>query len=116
DRAPRDTEPFLREVENIVPQASFAVTLHLRKVEVGTAATFYQFVRIVEEVESEIEKTCGHGFVAHQNMLFGKVPSARPDHQGRQLVAQLVLFAFRALERQRLSHSFFEAQLSLDQV
>src|ERR1700677_4083798 len=53
NRAARNAEFILREVEHIVPQLRLKMILKLWQVEIGTASPLDQSLRIVEEVNPE---------------------------------------------------------------
>ena len=86
DRALRDAELALRGDEDVVPQPRFEVALHLGQVEIGAGVAGEQRLRVVEEVEREIEdrrRTPAAPSIAH--VLFQQVPAARPHQQRRGL-------------------------------
>src|SRR5439155_7558940 len=56
NRAPRHAQLVLRQVENVVPEASLQVALQLGQIEVRTATLFEQALRVVEQVEAEVEE------------------------------------------------------------
>jgi len=55
DGSLRDTDVALGEGEDVVPEASLLVMLHLGEVEVRTGSPLDELTSIVEEVESKIE-------------------------------------------------------------
>jgi len=55
DDSLRDTDVALGEGEDVVPEASLLVMLHLWEVEVRTGSPLDELTSIVEEVESKIE-------------------------------------------------------------
>ena len=56
DRAARNLQSVLREVENVVPQAGFEMALQLRQVEIRAASFVEQAARVAEEVHAEVEQ------------------------------------------------------------
>ena len=56
DRATRNFQRVLCEVEDVVPQAGFEVAFQLRQVEVGAAPFVEQPARVTEEVHAEVEQ------------------------------------------------------------
>lgn len=76
DAAGGDTAVRLAEVEDVGPQASFEVVLHLGEVEVRAAAVIEEVLGVVEEEEGEIEDGTGHGLVVDEHARFVEVPSA----------------------------------------
>jgi hypothetical protein len=59
--AVRHAERRLGVREDVVPQARLEVALHLRQVEVRTAAPREQLLGVVEEIEPEIDEPAGDG-------------------------------------------------------
>ena len=59
DRSMRHANVRLREVEDIVPEPRFLVVLHFGKVEVRARAARDELLRVVEEVEREVEQRRG---------------------------------------------------------
>ena len=55
----RDPKRVLGEREDVIPQARFEVILEFRQVEVRTAASRDELLRIVEEVEPEVDEGSG---------------------------------------------------------
>jgi len=97
DRAARDAELVLRHHEDVVPQPCLEVALHLRQVEVRTGAAREQFLRVVEEVEREVEDAAGHRLAVDPHVLLGQVPAARADHQHRGVIAHRIMLATRGI-------------------
>ena len=84
DRAVRDAEPLLGEGEDVVPEPGLEVALHLRQVEVRAAAAVEQLLRVVEEVQAEVDQRADdRGAVDHQVPLV-EVPAAGAHHDGGQ--------------------------------
>ena len=93
DRALRHAQLVLRATEDVVPQPRLEVRLHLRQVEVRPAAAREQLLRVVEEVQREIEDRAGHRLAVDRDVLLVQVPAARARDQHRGLVVQPVLLA-----------------------
>ena len=93
DRAVRNAEGLLRVDEDVVPEARFLVAFHLRQIEIGAGAGSDLLLRIVEEVEREIENAAGHRLAVDLDMRFFKVPAARADDQRRGLLNDIVALA-----------------------
>ena len=55
DGADRDAEPLLREHEYLAPQARFLVRLELRQIKIRRGAGGDLRLRVMEEIEAEIE-------------------------------------------------------------
>ncbi len=83
DRAARDAQFVLGETEHIVPQARLQMALHLGQIEVWPGAFADQSLRVVEEVQPEIEQRAGDRLPVHQEMPFVQMPAARPHQQRR---------------------------------
>jgi hypothetical protein len=56
DGTKRHANVGLREVEDVIPKAGFAVVFHFGEVEVGAGTTSNKLLGIVEEVEGEVEE------------------------------------------------------------
>ncbi len=91
---PRGTrEPLLRGHEHVVPQACLEVGLQLGQVEVGSGAPLPQCLRVVEEVEPEVEQECRDRLPVVLHVPLRQVEPARPDEQDGRLLAEAVLLA-----------------------
>ena len=77
------------------------MALHLGQVEVRPRAPVEQRPRVVEEVEREVEDARRHRVAVDEDVLLAQVPAARPHEQGREVLAERVLLAVRARERDR---------------
>jgi len=86
----RHTQRILRHHENIVPQPGFEMAFHLRQVKVRPAVGGEQGLRVVEEIQREVEDRRGHGHAIDFDMALDEVPAARPHQQCRRRVVQLV--------------------------
>ena len=115
DGSPGQAQGFLGNDKNLVPQSCFEVRLHLRQVEVRPAAARQQFLRVVEEVEREIEDAAGHRLAVDGDVLLVEMPAARPRQQHRELVVQLVALAAR-VEGNRAAHRVAQVDLPVDHV
>src|SRR4029434_1825470 len=85
DRPLRNAQLLLRKIEDIVPDTRLEMTLHFREVKVRTAAARDQFLRVVEEVEAEIEQSARRRFAIHQQVFLNQVPAAWPNDKNRDL-------------------------------
>lgn len=72
----RDSDITLGKGENIVPEASLLVVLHLGKVEVRTRSSIDEFTSVMEEVEGKIEDGAGNGGVVNGNPRLVEMPSS----------------------------------------
>lgn len=77
DGSLRDPRVVLGEGENVVPETSFLVVLHLGKIEIWTRSSHDELASIVEEVEGEIENGTGNGSVVDGHPRFVEMPSPR---------------------------------------
>ena len=84
NRPPRNSQPVLREAEDIIPQPRFQMALHLRQIEVRAGALANQFLRVVEEEQPEIEQRRRDRLAIDQEMSFVQMPAARPHQQRRR--------------------------------
>ena len=91
---PRGTrEPLLRGHEDVVPQPRLEVGLQLGQVEVGPGAPLPQRLRVVEEVEPEVEEEGRDRLPVVLDVLLRQVEPARPDEEDGGLLAEAVLLA-----------------------
>jgi hypothetical protein len=77
-------------IEDVVPQAGFEVAFHLRQVVERAGAAGDLLLGVVEEDHGEVEDAAADALAIDQHVLFVKVPAARTDLQGGDLVVQLV--------------------------
>ena len=70
DRAARDAELFLGCLEDAVPEPRFEMALELRKIEVRPAARVEQALRVVEEVQAEVEQAARDRLAVYEHMPF----------------------------------------------
>jgi hypothetical protein len=115
DRARRQVETLLREVEDVVPEAGLEVALELGQVEVRAAALVEQALPVVEEVEPEVEEAAGDRLAVDEHVPLGEVPAARAHEQHRRVVSEAIgllpgVELDRALDRVR------QVRLALDAV
>src|SRR5438093_3284400 len=83
----------LREAENIVPQTRFQMALHLGQVKVWPGSFADQLLRVVEEVEAEVEERTGNRLAVHTEMSFIQMPTAWTHHQRRHMRIEFVALA-----------------------
>ena len=82
-----DTDVVLGEGENVVPEASFLVVLHFRKIKVWTGPSLDEFTSVMEEVESKIEDGTGKRGIVNGNPRFVEVPSSRTEKRSLEYTA-----------------------------
>lgn len=75
---PRNRNPVLGKVENIIPKAGLEVRLHLGQIEVRPMPTLDQFLRIVEKIKAEIEQAARDRFSINGEMFLLKMPATGP--------------------------------------
>src|SRR5258708_4062691 len=98
DRAARNLEIVLCEVENVIPQPGLDVALELGQVEVRAASLPEKSPGVVIEIQPEVEEAARDRFAVDLDVLFVQVPAARPYEQRRDLVVEAVFLSLRARE------------------
>ena len=68
DGAARYAEFVLRKAKNIVPQTRFQMALYFWQVEIRPGSFTDELLRVVEEVEPEIEQRGGDRLAVHSEM------------------------------------------------
>src|SRR6185312_6814305 len=71
----RYTNVFLSENENVVPKARFEMALHLGQIEVWTGSLLQKSLRVVEEIQAEVEQRRRHRFAVDGSILFDQMPT-----------------------------------------
>lgn len=117
DRAPRHPHVVLRQVERVVPQPRLQVRLHLGQVEVRPEAVAHRLLRIVEEVQPEVEQRPRDGLPIHRHVALLEVPAPGPHDQRRQrpVGPQLVLLG-PLLEVYLPSHRVVQVHLPVNHI
>ena len=116
DRASRNAERILREVEDVIPEPRLEVAFELGQIEVGTAALAEKALRVVEEVQAEIEEAAGDRLSASQDMALVEMPAAGTHDQRGHLLVELVLLPLGAREREGPLDRLDQVDLALDEV
>ena len=117
DGAAGHADVVLGEVEDVVPQASFQVGLHLGQVEVRAEAAALGLKGVVEEVQTEIEEGAGHGLAIDGDVLLLEVPAAGANDEGGQLaVGAELVFLLALLEVDLATVGVVEVDLAVDHV
>jgi hypothetical protein len=93
DGAAGDAEGLLGGDEDVVPEARLGVVLELGQVEVRPGAPLQQRLRVVEDVQPEVEERTRDRLAVHQDVLLGQVPAPGAHQQGGGLVLQGVVLA-----------------------
>ena len=86
NRALRNAEFVLRQLEDVVPNARLQMALHFRQIKIWTASARDQLFRVVKEVEAEIEETAGNRLAVDEHMFLDQMPAARARHEDRDLL------------------------------
>src|ERR1041385_2697799 len=81
DRPAGDADVVLSEIEHIVPQSGFEMTLELRQVKIGTGARTHQLRRVVEQKQPKIEERGRNWPASHQDVFLTKMPASGPNHK-----------------------------------
>ena len=100
----RNAQVVLRKIEDVVPKPRFQIALHLRQIEVWTAAAGEQLSRIMEEVETKIEERGRDWRAVYVEVLLHQVPTSRAHKEDSRIVDQPVLFAVRIDKVDLTSH------------
>ena len=121
DCAVFDPEVLLREREHVVPQLRLEVRLELRQVEVWSAPLLDERLRVVEEVQPEIDQAsgCRHGgsaAVDKAEVLLHQVPAARSHDDRRGIAIHLIALARGVGVLELAAHRVKQAQLAADHV
>ena len=77
DGSLRNADVVLGEGEDIVPEASLLVVLHLREIEIRAGSSLDELTRVVEEIEGKVEDGTRNGCVVDSHPRLIKVPSTR---------------------------------------
>jgi hypothetical protein len=107
----------LGHVEDIIPQPSLEMRLHLGQVEVWSRSALDELVCVVEEVQSEVEQSTGDWLAVDREVLLLEMPSSRASNEcgecpvGAELVLLLAL-----LEVDLLADGVVEVELAVDHV
>jgi hypothetical protein len=107
----------LSKVEDVVPESSLEMTLHLGKVEVWASSSLNKLLSVVEEVQTKVEQTTRDGLAVNSEMLLLQVPTTSTGDECWQLAvgAKLVIL-FANLEVDLLANSIVEVELAVDHV
>jgi hypothetical protein len=118
DRAARDVEERLGQLERVVPEPRLEVRLHLRQVEVRTLAAVDLLLPARNEVEREVDQAAGRLLAVDEQVLLRQVPATRAYDDRRELdvVAELVLLALRAGEVEVPGDRVEQVELTTDDV
>src|SRR4029078_11500983 len=103
-----------RSLEDLVPEARLEMAFELGEVEVRPAARVEEPLRVVEEVEAEVEEAAGDLLAVDEHVPLGEVPAAPPDAQHRGTLGQPVRLVWgleldRPLDRVTKIHVSVEA-------
>src|SRR5207237_3262311 len=76
-----EVELLLGPVEDLVPESGLAMAFELREVEVRSAAALQEPLRVVEDVEGEVEHGSRDGDAVAWGMSLAEMPGAGSDDQ-----------------------------------
>ncbi len=117
DGPARDGEQVLCAEEDVVPEAGFEVGLDLGEIEVRAGAAGHELVRVVEEVEAEVEEGAGHGFAVDDDVALFEVPAARADEEHGGVVDEgVVLVGGGVVEGDGAADGVDEVELAVEEV
>ncbi len=104
--------------EDVVPQPRLEVALHLRQVVVRARVATHQRLRVVEEVQPEVDQRADGRLAVDRDVPLGQVPAAwANDDRGEcDVLPELVHPPVRIGERRSTAHRVDEVQLALDDV
>jgi hypothetical protein len=114
-----DPERVLGEEEHVVPEAGLEVVLHLGEVEVGAGAAGDGLLRVVEEVEPEVEEGAGDVAPVDQRGALAEVPAARTHEEHRGALVERYAcrcHAVKEMVRRTASRRLIWPETSLSQV
>jgi hypothetical protein len=117
DRSTLHANVVLGKVEDIVPQPSLEVALHLGQVVVRAGATLDELFCVVVEVDTEVEQAAGDGLAINSEVLLLQMPATGACNEcgkcpvGAQLVLLLAL-----LEVDLPANGIVEVELTVDHV
>src|SRR5215470_12161992 len=94
DRPSRQPQFILREIEDIVPQASFLVALHLRQIKIRPATLLRQLLGVVEEEQAEVKQWAGDRIPIHEESFIYQMPAPGSDKQCGSFFSELILLSF----------------------
>lgn len=117
DGATGHANVVLGEVEDIIPETSLKMRLHLGEIEVRAVATGNELLGIVVEVETEVKETTGDGLAINLEVLLIEVPAASTGNQSREgaVGAELVLLV-ALLEVDLATDGIVQVDLAVDHV
>ncbi len=92
------------------------MAFELGQIEVRTGAAREQLLRVVEEVEREVEDAARNRRAVDPHVFFRQMPAARPHEQHRRLLVKLVGLAFRRREVDPAPDRVAQVDVALDIV
>src|SRR5690606_34723282 len=99
-----NAEPLLGTREDVVPESCLEMAFHLGQVKVRPRSSPDQLLRVVEEIESEVDETPAGRLAIDGDVHLFEVPATRANEQGRDLIIQLIQAPIWILERYRPTH------------
>ena len=116
DRPARHAQLLLRGDENVVPQPRFEVAFELGQIEVGAAAARDQFLRVVEEVQAEIEDAAGDRLAVDVTCFSGRCQPRGRTNSVAVLSPSLYCLPSGLTKSILRAHRVAQVQVSLDVV
>src|SRR5205823_3343565 len=94
----------------------FQVALEFREIEVRARAAAEELVRVVEEVEAEVDEAGRDRLAVEQQMALEQVPAAWTHDQRSGLVLELVAAAVGTGQVDRAAHRVDQIDLAVEEV
>ena len=92
---------LLRGDEDVVPELGLGAALELREVDVRPAAARHRLAAVPAQVEREVEQARRDRAPVHEHVALVQMPSARPDDERRERLAERVALALGRGELER---------------
>src|SRR6185369_9226267 len=113
----RYTELLLRTHENLIPQTSFQVRLHLGKIKIRPVTARKKLLRVVKEVEAKVKDGRRHGLTIDQHMPLDHMPASSADKKNcGPLVQSVRLAGLWVFKRDGAANRVTQVDLAIDQV
>src|SRR5206468_14486 len=90
DRARREAELRLGQLERVVPETRLEVALELGKVEVRAGPALELLAGVVEDGQAEVEEARRDRVAVPVHVALDQMPAARPHEQRGDLVVEAI--------------------------
>ena len=116
------TKLSFSEAEDIIPELGFLARFEFREIDVGSGPTLDQLVRVLENIQAEVDETsrCRSALticIDEADVLFHEMPTAWAHHDcGRVLVGDAQRFALTVGRCQSSSNGLVQRDLSVNNV